>query len=360
MAPASGYPASTAPLEAASGHNAPRRIDLRSDTVTLPSEAMKQRMLEAELGDDVYGGDPTVGALEAETARLLGKEAGLFCASGTQSNLIALLTHCGRGDEYLVGEGYHTFGYEGGGAMALGGICAHALPHGPDGQVPLERFAAAVRAPDIHFAKTRLMVLENTFWGRVLPLDYQREAVALARAKGLSIHLDGARMMNAAVKLGVAPARVTEGFDTVSLCLSKGLGAPVGSVLAGPADFIERAKHWRKMVGGGMRQAGVLAACGLYALEHNIDRMAEDHDNARHLAEGLAALPGLEVDLDDMETNMVFVKLAEDRQPAFLHHMAERGVVLSPAPVLRMVTHLDVTRADVEAVIEAAREHLSG
>ncbi|MEJ1994665.1 MAG: low-specificity L-threonine aldolase [Limibacillus sp.] len=340
--------------------NAPGRVDLRSDTVTQPSAGMRRAMLEAELGDDVYRDDPTVRALEEKSARMLGKESALFCTSGTQTNLLALLTHCGRGEEYLVGEGCHTFGYEGGGAMALGGVCAHPLPTPDNGQVPLERFAAAVRPYDVHYAKTRLISLENTYWGRVLPLGYQAAAAALARDKGLALHLDGARMMNAAVKLGEAPDRVTEGFDTVSLCLSKGLGAPVGSVLAGPGDFIERARHWRKMLGGGMRQAGVLAAAGLYALDNNIERMADDHARARRLAEALAELPGLSVDLETVETNMLFLDLSLELAEGLLAHMAEQNIVISgPSTRLRLVTHLDVDDAGVERVIEAAASYLA-
>jgi len=335
-------------------------VDLRSDTVTQPGWEMRQAMQEAELGDDVYRDDPTVQMLEAKAARMLGKEAALFCSSGTQTNLLALLTHCGRGEEYLVGEGCHTFGYEGGGAMALGGVCAHPLPTPDNGQVALERFAAAVRPHDVHFAKTRLISLENTYWGRVLPLDYQAAAAALARDKGLSLHLDGARMMNAAVKLGETPDRVAQGFDSVSLCLSKGLGAPVGSILAGPGEFIERARHWRKMLGGGMRQAGILAAAGLYALEHNIQRMTDDHARARRLAEALAELPGLSVDLETVETNMLFVELSEELAEGLIAHMAERDIVISgPSTRLRLVTHLDVDDDGVERVIQAARDYLA-
>jgi threonine aldolase len=360
MPGSSAYPAAGQSETTPAGHNAPRRIDLRSDTVTQPGEAMRQAMLTAKLGDDVYGDDPTVTALEAAAAKLLGKEAGLFLPSGTQSNLTALLTHCGRGEEYLAGEAYHAFGYEAGGSMALGGICAHPLPTLPNGQVPLERFAEAIRPDDPHFAITKLISLENTCGGRVLPLSYQEQVIRLARDKGLSLHLDGARLMNAAVKLGVAPDKVTAGFDSVSLCLSKGLGAPVGSVLLGRGDFIQRARRWRKMLGGGMRQAGVLAACGLYALEHNVERLAEDHANARRLAEGLASLPGFSIDLESVETNMVFASLDPERTGGLLPALAERGIVISgPGPNLRLVTHLDVSAEDVETVIEAARGRLA-
>ncbi|WP_455374423.1 low-specificity L-threonine aldolase [Limibacillus halophilus] len=356
----SAYPAADRREPTPSGHNAPRSIDLRSDTVTQPSEGMRQAMLEAEVGDDVYGDDPTVSALEKEGAKLLGKEAGLFVPSGTQSNLTALLTHCGRGEEYLVGEAYHSFGYEAGGSMALGGICAHPLPTEPNGQVALARFEGAIRPDDSHFAITKLICLENTCGGRVLPLSYQADAIALARRHGLSIHLDGARLMNAAVKLGVAPDKVTEGFDSVSLCLSKGLGAPVGSLLVGESGFIRRARRWRKMLGGGMRQAGVLAACGLYALENNIARLAEDHANAKRLAEGLATLPGIAVDLESVETNMVFAKIDPARTDGLLPALAAQGIVISgPGPHLRLVTHLDITSDDVETVIEAAATHLA-
>jgi threonine aldolase len=354
------YPAAKERDPGLAGRNAPKRIDLRSDTVTQPSDGMRRAMLDAPLGDDVYGDDPTVNALEAAAAKLLGKEAGLFLPSGTQSNLTALLTHCGRGEEYLVGETFHTFHYEAGGSMALGGICAHPLRMDSDNRVAPEDFAAAIRPDDSHFAITKLICLENTCGGRVLPLSYQEEVIALARSNGLSIHLDGARLMNAAVKLGVAPDKLSEGFDSVSLCLSKGLGAPVGSILLGGGDFIHRARRWRKMLGGGMRQAGLLAACGLYALENNIDRLAEDHANAKRLAEGLGALPGLSVDRDSVETNMVFVGIREETAEGLLPFLRERGIVISgPGPQLRLVTHLDVSAEGVEEVIEGAREFLA-
>ncbi|MDG2123542.1 MAG: low-specificity L-threonine aldolase, partial [Verrucomicrobiales bacterium] len=259
-------------------------IDLRSDTVTRPSPAMRQAMLEAEVGDDVFGDDPTVHALEALAAKLLGKPAALFAPSGTQTNLIALLTHGGRGDEYIVGQKAHTYLFEGGGGAALGGLQPQPMDNEPDGTLDLAKVESLIKPDDPHFARTRLLCLENTTWGRVLPYDYLLAARALADRHNLLLHLDGARLFNAAVASGRSAADIAAPFDSVSLCLSKSLGAPIGSVLAGSVDFIARARRWRKMVGGGMRQAGILAAAGIHALENNIDRHAEDHANAKALA----------------------------------------------------------------------------
>src|SRR6185503_476525 len=268
-------------------------IDLRSDTVTKPTAEMRAAMLAAEVGDDVYGEDPTVNRLEALAAARLGKEAALFVCSGTQSNLLALLSHCERGDEYIVGQQGHTYKYEGGGAAVLGSIQPQPLDYEADGSLDLGRVEGAIKPDDSHFAKTRLLCLENTQGGKVLSLDYLRRAREFTLARGLGLHLDGARIFNAAVHLGVPVLEISKQFDTVSVCLSKGLGAPVGSVLCGSKDLIAKARRWRKVVGGGMRQAGLLAAAGIYALQHNIERLARDHDNASKLADGLSRIDGV-------------------------------------------------------------------
>jgi len=324
-------------------------LDLRSDTVTRPSDAMRAAMHAADVGDDVYGDDPTVNRLQEYTADLFGFEDALFAPSGTQSNLLALLSHCGRGDEYLVGQEAHTYRYEGGGAAVLGSIQPQPIVNQADGSIALDDIASCIKPDDIHFARTRLLALENTINGRVLPQDYVWQATALAHERGLSTHLDGARICNAAVKLGVAPREVVQGFDSVSVCLSKGLGAPVGSVLCGSKPFIKEAKRWRKMLGGGMRQAGILAAGGLYALEHNIQRLAEDHDNAAYFAGELAKMKNLKVSAP--QTNIFYVDI-----PSFLCKGLDDVLQLtrirvSMAPRLRIVTHMDASRADIERAI---------
>lgn len=327
-------------------------IDLRSDTVTRPSEGMRRAMYEAEVGDDVFGDDPTVNRLQAVLAERLGYEAGLFIPSGTQSNLTALMTHCQRGDEYIVGQDAHTYKYEGGGAAVLGSIQPQPIENAADGSLPLAKIAAAIKPDDPHFARTRLLALENTIGGKVVPLGYCAEATALAHARGLSTHLDGARYFNAAVALGGDERRVAAGFDSVSICLSKGLGAPVGSVLLGSRDFIERAKRPRKMLGGGMRQAGILAAAGLYALEHNVARLADDHANAQRLADGLRSIDALAV--DGPYTNMLFVAVPADRVAVLGAFLRERGILtLARSPTLRLVTHLDVERNGIDRAIAA-------
>ncbi|NQD36733.1 low-specificity L-threonine aldolase [Permianibacter sp. IMCC34836] len=328
-------------------------IDLRSDTVTRPSNAMRLAMADAEVGDDVFGDDPTVNRLQATLAERLGFEAGLFVPSGTQSNLIALLSHCQRGDEYIVGQDAHTYKYEAGGAAVLGSIQPQPIEHAADGTLPLNKIEAAVKPDDAHFARTRLLALENTWHGKVLPQDYVEQATALARKKGLSCHLDGARFFNAVVASGKSERALAQPFDSVSICLSKGLGAPVGSVLLGNKDFIHSAKRWRKMVGGGMRQAGILAAAGLYALQHNVARLADDHANAKRLAEGLAGLPGITA--EPVQTNMVFLNVAPERASAFTEHLKQHGIVSTGLYRLRLVTHLDVSAADIERVIAVIR-----
>jgi threonine aldolase len=336
-------------------------IDLRSDTVTRPTAAMRAAMAAAEVGDDVYGEDPTVNLLERRVAELLGKEAAVYVPTGTQGNLIGLMSHCERGDEYIVGQQAHTYKYEGGGAAVLGSIQPQPIDNEPDGSLDLDRVIAAIKPDDAHFARTRLLALENTIGGKVLPMDYLARAETLARGRGLGLHLDGARFFNAVVKLGVAPRDMARHFDTVSVCLSKGLGAPIGSVLVGPAGHITRARRWRKVLGGGMRQAGLMAAAGLYALDHHVERLAEDHDNARLLAQRLAGIPGVGVDPAAVQTNMVFMTVPEHWGAEFRAFLAQRGMLISLGAVIRLVTHLDVSREDMlafaEAVGEYARSH---
>ena len=324
-------------------------IDLRSDTVTRPGPAMRAAMAAAPVGDDVFGDDPTVNHLEATLAERFGFEAGLFLPTGTQSNLVGLMTHCQRGDEYIVGQDAHTYKYEGGGAAVLGSIQPQPLNNLPDGSLDLAEVARAIKPDDSHFARTRLLAIENTIGGKVLPLEYHQRAVALCREKGLALHLDGARVYNACVKLGVAPAELCKGFDSVSICLSKGLGAPAGSVLVGSRDYIRAARRWRKMVGGGMRQVGILAAACLYAIEHQVVRLAEDHANAARLGEGLSRIPGLQV--APVQTNMVFVQVPPARIAGFGDHLKSAGVLAFPGPTMRLVTHLDVKSSDIDTVV---------
>ena len=327
-------------------------IDLRSDTVTQPTTGMREAMANAPLGDDVYGEDPSVNKLESELALRLGFAKGLFVPTGTMSNLLALMAHCGRGDEYIVGQQAHTYKYEGGGAAVLGSIQPQPLEVQADGSLDLEQVAAAIKPDDFHFARTRLLALENTMQGKVLPTEYLAAASRLTREHGLALHLDGARLYNAAVKLGVDAGDITRHFDSVSVCLSKGLGAPVGSVLCGAADLIARARRLRKMVGGGMRQAGQLAAAGLYALDHQVARLADDHANAQLLADGLRAAG---YDVEPVQTNMVYAQVG-DRAEALKAFAAEQGIRLSAAPRLRMVTHMDVSRSQIEQVIAVFAE----
>ncbi|MBD9675272.1 low-specificity L-threonine aldolase [Pseudomonas sp. PDM18] len=324
-------------------------IDLRSDTVTLPTAGMREAMARAELGDDVYGEDPTVNRLEATLAERLGFAAALFVPTGTMSNLLGLMAHCGRGDEYIVGQQAHTYKYEGGGAAVLGSIQPQPIDGEADGSLDLAKVEAAIKQDDFHFARTRLLALENTMQGKVLPLTYLAAARELTRRRGLALHLDGARLYNAAVKLGVDAREITRHFDSVSVCLSKGLGAPVGSVLCGDAELIGRARRLRKMVGGGMRQAGGLAAAALYALDHQVERLAEDHANAEALGRGLAELGYA---IEPVQTNMVYVGIGE-QAGALGEHLVERGIRVSPAARLRLVTHLDVKNADIPRIVEA-------
>jgi threonine aldolase len=331
-------------------------IDLRSDTVTRPGAAMRRAMAEAEVGDDVFGDDPTVKRLEALVARMLGKEAALFAASGTQTNLIALLTHGGRGDEYIVGQKAHTYLFEGGGGAALGGLQPQPMEIEADGTLDLEQVERLIKPIDPHFARTRLLCLENTSWGRVLPFEYLLESRKLADRRGLLLHLDGARLFNAAVASGRGVDEIAASFDSVSVCLSKGLGAPIGSLLVGSREFIDRAQRWRKMVGGGMRQVGILAAAGIHALTHQVDRLAEDHANARLLAEGLASIDESLTNPAEVQTNMVFVQVPSERREALIANLAEQGILVAGGDPLRLVTHLDVSAEDVEAAVAAIGE----
>lgn len=332
-------------------------IDLRSDTVTRPTPAMRAAMAVAEVGDDVYGEDPTVNRLEAQAAEMVGMEAALFVASGTQSNLLALMAHCGRGDEYIAGQDAHCYRYEGGGGAVLGSIQPQPLEFEPDGTLDLVKVAAAVKPTDPHFARTRLLCLENTQAGKVLPLDYLARARAFARERGIALHLDGARVFNAAVSQGVPVREIARHVDSVSVCLSKGLGAPVGSVLCGGRELVAAARRWRKTLGGGMRQAGVLAAAGIVALSDHVERLAEDHENARKLARGLAEVAGIDVDHAAVQTNMVFVRVAEPVVEPLSRFLKERGILVAGRGRLRLVTHLDITADDVSAVVAAFREY---
>ncbi len=327
-------------------------IDLRSDTVTQPSAAMREAMLAAETGDDVYGEDPTVILLERRLAADLGFSAGIFVPSGTMSNLLALMAHCERGDEYIVGQQAHTYKYEGGGAAVLGSIQPQPIEMEADGTLDLARVEAAIKPDNFHFARSRLLALENTMHGKVLPLDYLTAARDFSHRHGLALHLDGARLYNAAVKLGCDACEITRHFDTVSVCLSKGLGAPVGSVLCGSEAFIAKARRLRKMVGGGMRQAGILAAAGLYALEHNIGRLADDHRRALQLGDELAAL-GFGV--EPVQTNMVYVEMGE-KAAALTAFCAQRGIRLTSATRLRLVTHMDLHDEHLPVVVNAFAE----
>jgi len=335
-----------------------KTIDLRSDTVTQPCIVMRRAMSQAEVGDDVFGDDPTVNRLQQQTAEMAGHEAGLFMPSGTQSNLVGLLAHCQRGDEYIVGQQAHSYKYEAGGAAVLGSIQPQPIEFEADGTLGLDKVAAAIKPDDFHFARTRLLALENSVGGKVIPQQYIGEARRFTQERGLILHLDGARAFNAAVAQGIPLKEITSQFDSVSLCLSKGLGAPVGSVLCGNHTFIKAAKKWRKMVGGGMRQAGILAAAGLYALQHNIERLQEDHGNAKWLADQLRLIPALNTDETPVhqETNMVFVKLPRAIAKALPDYLKEQGVLILAMNPLRLVLHKDVDRADLERFVEVLRE----
>lgn len=331
------------------------RFDFRSDTVTRPSADMRQAMAAAEVGDDVFGDDASVNRLEQRMAAMLGKDAALFVPSGTQSNLLALMSHCGRGDEYIAGQNAHLYSHEAGGAAVLGSIQPQPIAHQADGTMALDDIEAAIKPDDNHYARTTVIALENTFGGKVLPVQYMQSVAAIAQRHGLGLHLDGARAFNACVALGMDIAVFTAPFDSVSICLSKGLGAPVGSVLVGRQDLIDKARRHRKMLGGGMRQSGILAAAGLYALDHHIERLAEDHRRAQKLAEGLAAFAALTVTVPD--TNIIFVDMERQLGARFTDFLASRGVgVTGRYGQQRWVTHLDVDDAAVEGALMVVGE----
>jgi threonine aldolase len=343
-------------------------IDLRSDTVTQPNEAMRQAMARADVGDDVFGDDPTVNALQTKIANMLGFDAALFVPTGTQSNLCGILAHCQRGDEYIVGQMAHTFRWEGGGAAVLGSVQPQPLTNAIDGSIPLGDIEANIKPDDAHFAKTKLLCLENTIGGKVLPMSYIESASLLARSKGLMRHLDGARLFNAAVAQAqqthtnvlTEAKRIAQNFDSVSVCFSKGLGAPVGSALCGSADFIQRAHRVRKMVGGGMRQAGVIAAGAAYALEHNIERLSDDHARAKRLEAGLTKIEGLEV--EPVQTNILFVDVkppAKEKAATLIAALKAQGILATGLYRLRFVTHLHITDEAIDKTIAAVRQHFS-
>jgi threonine aldolase len=323
-------------------------VDLRSDTVTRPSAGMRRAMADAELGDDVFGDDPTVNRLQAKAAEMLGFEEALFFPTGTQSNLAALMSHCGRGDEYLVGQEAHTYRYEAGGGAVLGSIQPQPLSNRADGTLDLAEVEAAIKPDDAHFARTRLFALENTIGGKAIARPYFENAIQMAKRRNLSTHLDGARIFNASVKLGMPAKELCRGFDSVSVCLSKGLGAPAGTVLLGNSELVKKARRARKMLGGAMRQSGVIAAAGLWALENNVERLAEDHANAERLAQGLRDA-GYQV--EGPHTNMVFVKVPE----GLTDYLIKLGILVLSGPRLRLVTHLDVDRAAIERTLTAVK-----
>ena len=340
-----------------------RIIDLRSDTVTLPTPRMREAMYRAELGDDVFGEDPTVNRLQEMAAERLGKEAGLLVVSGTMGNLVSLLTHCGRGDEVVMGDRAHTFLFEAGGASALGGIHVRTVPNQPDGTIRPADVVAAIRGDNVHFPRSRLVCLENTHnrcSGAALSPAQMESVAAVARAHGLRVHLDGARIFNAAVALGLPARELAAVADSVSFCLSKGLSAPVGSVICASKAFIAEARRQRKVVGGGMRQAGIIAAAGIVALEEMIDRLAEDHAHARLLAEAIAEIPGLAIDPPPVLTNIVIFEVTDPRlTPQELsRRLLARGVKINPTEgrSLRAVTHYGIERTDVEQAIRVLRQ----
>lgn len=336
-------------------------IDLRSDTITKPSHAMLNAMMNAEVGDDVFSEDPTVKKLEAMIAERAGMEAAVFAPSGTQTNLLAIMSHCERGDEYIVGQTAHTYAWEGGGAAVLGSVQPQPLDFEPDGSLSLDKVEKAIKPLDDHHPRSKLLCLENTTNGKVLPLAYLKYAHHFCQNKGLASHLDGARVFNAAVKLNVELHAISQHFDSISICLSKGLGAPVGSVLCGPNDLIRKARRWRKVLGGGMRQAGILAAAGIYALKHNVDRLKDDHDHAQALALGLADIDGIDVDTQSLQTNILFIK-APHQYSELQHHLQQQGIILPKHPnkmnLIRLVTHLDVTQADIERVSHEIKTYM--
>lgn len=325
-------------------------IDLRSDTVTQPSAEMLRAMMSAPTGDDVYGDDPTVNALQEKAAALSGKQAALFFPSGTQANLVALLSHCQRGDEYIAGQQAHNYKYEAGGAAVLGSIQPQPITAAEDGTLPLEKIRRAIKPRDIHFARTRLISIENTHHGKVLPQPWLEQVYQFSREQQLGLHVDGARIFNAVVSYQQPLEAVSRYCDSLSICLSKGLGAPVGSLLCGSHAFIQEANRWRKMTGGGMRQAGILAAAGLYALDNNVTRLQDDHDNARWLA---SALTELGIEVESCHTNMLFIRLPAAQCQGLQQWMADRGIRISASERTRLVTHLDTPRQALQQLVDA-------
>lgn len=328
-------------------------MDFRSDTVTKPTQAMRDAMANAAVGDDVYGDDPTVNELEAWAAERHGFDAAMFTTSGTQANLLGLMAHCQRGDEYLCGQQAHNYKYEAGGAAVLGSIQPQPIENNPDGTLDFGKLKAAIKPDDSHFARTKLLSLENTINGKVLPLSYLAEARKFVDEHGLNLHLDGARVYNAAVALDVDVIEIAKHFDSMTICLSKGLGAPIGSLLLGSRAFIERARRLRKMVGGGMRQAGILAAAGKLALAEQVAQLATDHSNAKRLAEGLNDIPGFSVNAEFVQTNIVFAKLAESVDiDAIAKELAQQDITISPSNPVRFVTHKDISSQDIDVLLE--------
>jgi threonine aldolase len=333
-------------------------IDLRSDTVTKPCKEMLEIMFKSETGDDVYGEDPTINHLEEKVSDMLGMEDAIFASSGTQTNLMALLTHCSRGDEYIVGQLAHTYKYEAGGAAVLGSIQPQPLDFEKDGTLDLDKVLKFIKPVEYHFAKTRLLCLENTTSGLALPMDYLKQAKLFVQENKLRFHLDGARIFNAAVKHDLYVKEISGMFDTVSVCFSKGLGTPVGSALCGSKEDINEARRWRKMLGGGMRQAGILAGACIYALDNNIERLEQDHDNAKTLAKGLSDIDQLHVIYDSAQTNMVYVNLKEDLLE-LADFMKEKGIVIPSGKELRLVTHLDISSDNIKTVIDTFKQYFT-
>ncbi|MBE1275110.1 low-specificity L-threonine aldolase [Enterovibrio baiacu] len=335
-------------------------IDLRSDTVTQPDEKMRNAMANAPVGDDVYGDDPTVNELERWAAERHGFEAAVFTASGTQANLLGILAHCERGDEYLCGQQAHNYKYEAGGAAVLGSVQPQPIENNKDGTLCFEKLAAAVKPDDVHFARTTLLSLENTIGGKVLPMSYLAQARNFANTHNLKLHLDGARVYNASVALDVDIKDIAQHFDSMTICLSKGLGAPVGSLLLGDAAYIQRARRLRKMVGGGMRQAGILAAAGMMALTENVERLKDDHDNARYLSEKLGAIPGFNTFIYPVQTNIVYADVSSHIDiRAMADALKEQGILVSPShKAMRFVTHKSVSREDIDTLLSAIEKQL--
>ncbi|MGR5142327.1 low-specificity L-threonine aldolase [Photobacterium sp. DNB23_23_1] len=327
-------------------------IDFRSDTVTRPTQAMREAMANAPVGDDVYGDDPTVNDLEQWAAERHGFESALFCSSGTQANLLSLMAHCERGDEYLCGQQAHNYMFEGGGAAVLGSIQPQPIENEKDGTIPFTKLAAAIKPDDAHFARTRLLSIENTINGKVLPLSYMAEAREFVNQHNLKLHLDGARVYNAAIALDVDIKTISQYFDSMTVCLSKGLGAPIGSLVLGDKAFIAKVRRWRKVLGGGMRQAGILAAAAKIALTDHVARLADDHANAKKLAEGLNRLPGFTVNTGIVQTNIVFTKVDPSiDQQRLATRLKGKNIIVTPGNPMRLVTHIDISSADIDTFL---------